>query len=192
MAHLSRQRGAFQGYRELTRRYGSAFACRIETEGAEVEGVCLTAGDWRLVGLQAADDLERKNDFDAVLDYEPQRQQPGAKRSPTPARVRVETGDNPLKNGHVLKAYLEITGTAVSDSGRFRCPVPQHEDVHPSAQLWADGRWKCWSCGERGDVVDVAGVVTGRTPNGPDYRWLRDHVVDRLMRAPLPSERGPR
>jgi hypothetical protein len=87
---------------------------------------------------------------------------------------------------------LQATGTDVSDSGRFRCPAPQHEDVHPSAQVWPDGRWKCWSCHASGDVVDIAGFVTGRQPSRSDYWWLRDHVLEVLLRAPLSSERGQR
>jgi hypothetical protein len=155
-----------------------------------------TEGEWRLLERECADRVDRELFVDPVLDYEPERKRPtwrpASSRSTTPGRVRFDAGNDPLKNGDVLMQYLEATGTVVSAAGQFRCPVPQHEDVHPSAKLWPDGRWKCWSCAESGDVVDVAGFVTGRHPSGPNYWWLRDHVLDVLLRSPLPSERRQR
>ena len=35
--------------------------------------------------------------------------------------------------------------------GRYLCPF--HSDRHPSLTV-KDGHWKCWSCGEHGDVID--------------------------------------
>jgi hypothetical protein len=44
--------------------------------------------------------------------------------------------------------------------GKWRCPAPDHPDMHPSASVYvaADGdeRVHCWSCGFDGDVIDVA------------------------------------
>ena len=35
----------------------------------------------------------------------------------------------------------------------IRCPL--HNDNHPSFNIYADGRWKCFGCGRYGDVIDL-------------------------------------
>src|SRR5215217_6447682 len=49
-------------------------------------------------------------------------------------------------------------GTALSaEEIRFRCPLPDHEDVHPSARYQATKRvWYCDVCGVGGDAHDLA------------------------------------
>jgi hypothetical protein len=177
----------FAAFNAALSRYTPAFRCEVEAHSES------TAGDWRLLGLDYRDRAELELCPDP-LDYEPVRKRAvGPPTSSTsPGRVRFAASDDPLKNGDVLRQYVEATGTDVSDSGRFRCPVPQHDDVHPSAQLWPDGRWKCWSCGAFGDVIDVASLMTGIEPTGRGFWQLRDQIVDTLLRAPLPSERGQR
>jgi hypothetical protein len=180
----------FESVTELSSRYGPSFTCRAvgHTPCGEYDG------DWALIELRAQERIERELLADPVLDYEhppKRRPQPASSRT-KPGRVRFDTDPDPLKNGDVLEQYIEAQFGAVSSNGRFRCIVPDHPDHHPSAQLWPDGRWRCWSCGASGDVIDAAAYATGREPRGADYWWLRDHVLEVLLRAPLPSERGAR
>lgn len=54
----------------------------------------------------------------------------------------------------------------ITHQGRaFSCPNPAHPkgDQHPSAGFFGDGdaRWKCHSCGESGDAVDLVRVAKG-------------------------------
>jgi hypothetical protein len=36
-----------------------------------------------------------------------------------------------------------------------RCPLPDHEDKTPSFYIYPPGRFHCYGCGRRGDVVDL-------------------------------------
>jgi DNA primase len=36
-----------------------------------------------------------------------------------------------------------------------RCPLPTHEDKTPSFYIYPPGRYHCYGCGGRGDVVDL-------------------------------------
>jgi hypothetical protein len=40
------------------------------------------------------------------------------------------------------------------------CPHPAHDDSDPSCSI-RPGSWKCFGCGERGDVLDLIGVLDG-------------------------------
>lgn len=46
-----------------------------------------------------------------------------------------------------------------ADRGGWRaaqCPLPDHDDRHPSASIHEDGcRWKCHACDQGGDAADV-------------------------------------
>jgi len=61
---------------------------------------------------------------------------------------------------HVTMArYIRALGGKAEDGPaqqRIRCPLPQHEDEHPSARLFPDsGIVHCFSCGFHGDMVDL-------------------------------------
>jgi DNA primase len=58
-----------------------------------------------------------------------------------------------------IRAAADLESIITADLGqpapgrRWLCPY--HEDRHPSLALTPDRRhWRCWSCGERGDVLD--------------------------------------
>jgi DNA primase len=36
-----------------------------------------------------------------------------------------------------------------------RCPLPDHDDSTPSFYIYSPGRYHCYGCGGRGDVVDL-------------------------------------
>ncbi len=40
-----------------------------------------------------------------------------------------------------------------------RCPLPHHDDHSPSFVIFPDGKWKCFGCGEHGDVTDLIAKV---------------------------------
>ena len=46
---------------------------------------------------------------------------------------------------------------------QIRCPLPSHEDIHPSCTLFADGGWYCHVCQKGGDVVDLYAALNGLT-----------------------------
>jgi len=61
---------------------------------------------------------------------------------------------------HVTMAqYIRAMGGKAEDGDqqqRIQCPLPDHEDEHPSARLFPDsGIVHCFSCGFHGDMVDL-------------------------------------
>jgi hypothetical protein len=87
---------------------------------------------------------------------------------------------------------------------RWHCPVPGHDDQHPSVTMRTDGdghqRWRCWSGDDthRGDAIDLLVVARGLS-TGDAIGWLTERA--RLPRAEMPhrhrsiaapeSHRGP-
>ena len=55
------------------------------------------------------------------------------------------------------RAVREREGQDDNGEVRFRCPAPEHADVHPSA-MWnrEKGAWRCWSCKAKGGALDLA------------------------------------
>lgn len=69
---------------------------------------------------------------------------------------------------HPLGAVARRTGLALPDAGRAMvcCPLPAHDDRHPSMHLDLDGdRYFCFGCGAHGDAIqwvcDIEGVRPG-------------------------------
>lgn len=88
----------------------------------------------------------------------------------TPGRQAKKQYTGPDKIRAIKEAYtaqdiLDLYGWEYQDRGRYlqiRCPNPEHADENPSCTAFPDG-FKCWSCGLRGDVVDLAGYLEVKT-----------------------------
>ena len=55
----------------------------------------------------------------------------------------------------VARRYTELRplgGKAWFDG---RCPLPDHDDRNPSFYIYPPGRFHCYGCGRRGDVIDL-------------------------------------
>ena len=83
-------------------------------------------------------------------------------RTPDPARIE-----------YVLRSL----GMNVKHSGQWftaRCPLGLHPDRHPSFAMRQDtGRWKCFSCGEHGDLPELVMALLGEDFKGA-AQWLRN------------------
>lgn len=69
-----------------------------------------------------------------------------------------------VRTRHPLGDVARRTGFSVSDSGwaMVCCPLPQHDDRHPSMQLNLDeSRYYCFGCGAHGDVIQWVRDVEG-------------------------------
>jgi len=62
-----------------------------------------------------------------------------------------------------------------------RCPI--HDDHSPSFVIFSNGRWKCFGCGEYGDVTDLVAKVFNLTLIEAARMIARDFgiEVDRLL-----------
>ena len=115
-----------------------------------------------------------------------------AKRTP-PVRPRVEHRGigAPLEVADDVfdrippPVYVEaLTGEAVpSGGGTICCPLPAHDDRHPSCRVYGDpGRgWVCFSCNRGGSAIDLASYLTGIEPRGEGYWRLRRWIAERLL-----------
>ena len=91
-----------------------------------------------------------------------------------PARAgRAVDHDDPYKRIPPPEYFQRLAGITVPRSGLVSCPVPGHDDAHPSCSVGVDSSqgWCCHagSCGARGAIYDLASVLIG----GPWGRELR-------------------
>ena len=82
-------------------------------------------------------------------------------------------------------AYMEaVTGESLpTGGGRIRCPLPDHEDRHPSCQVYGEpGRgWYCFGCSRGGGLIELAAYLTGIEPRGSGYWEIRAWIAERLL-----------
>ncbi len=73
--------------------------------------------------------------------------------------------------------YVEaLTGEWVPDRARkIICPLPNHEEHTPSFHVYR-WRWRCFGCGEGGDIYDLAGALWGLDTSGPDFRAIHERL----------------
>lgn len=76
---------------------------------------------------------------------------------------------------------------------RWHCPLPDHDDQHPSVTIHADHRgherWRCWSGdgSHRGDAIDLV-AATQRVARGDAVDWLARRA-GMVPDQPLPPAR---
>lgn len=83
---------------------------------------------------------------------------------------------------------------------RWHCPLPDHDDQHPSVTMHVDTRgherWRCWSGDgtHRGDAIDLV-MATQRIDRRDALDWLASRagmVPDRELPPPVPRKPTPR
>jgi DNA primase len=80
---------------------------------------------------------------------------------PASFRRQIETVKDGVRIEDVAADYGEFQ---LQGSGRLlgRCVSPEHEDKTPSMTVYPDEqRFKCYGCGEHGDVIDLVRLVEG-------------------------------
>lgn len=65
-----------------------------------------------------------------------------------------------VKANITTRQAAERYGLSVSRNGMVCCPF--HDDRHPSMKV--DGRFYCFGCGEKGDVIDFTAKLFGISP----------------------------
>ena len=90
-------------------------------------------------------------------------------------------------------------GTHQTRGRRWHCPLPDHDDSHPSVTMHTDHRgherWRCWSGDDthRGDAIDLV-VATQRINRTDAIDWLAQRagmIPDQPLPAPA-QKRRPR
>jgi len=98
---------------------------------------------------------------------------PSPARTPVSPARRPFPAEDPYKRIAPPQYFQRLTGITVARNGLVRCPVPAHEDRHPSCSVGAEPEqgWCCHaaSCGARGSIYDLASVLGGG-PWGPKLR----------------------
>jgi hypothetical protein len=125
--------------------------------------------DYLLLALQEIDEELRRRERLSASAYAPSvSREVGFDRSRLIAEIRER-----LPAEELLRRY----GVRLQKQGKHlvcRCPLPGHEDRHPSFTIFPDGGWRCFGCGRGGDVFELA-------------RWMLNErsfvqVVERLGR----------
>jgi hypothetical protein len=175
--------GPFDRFNAALARHPASFRCEVE---AHIQS---TAGDWRVLALEASDRVERLNDWDPADYYVPAGKRHQARRRSTattstrPGSVALAT-DDPLKQIEP-RVYVEaLTGEAVPANGWISCPLPDHDDHTPSFQV-LDSHWRCFGCNRGGGIIDLAAALYVMEPRGQGYWQLRDRILQQLVWAPL-------
>lgn len=84
-----------------------------------------------------------------------------AERTPASFRRQVDAVKAAVRIEDVAAGYGEFR---LMGAGRLlgRCVSPDHEDKTPSTTIYTDDqRFKCYGCGEHGDVVDLVRLAEG-------------------------------
>ena len=81
----------------------------------------------------------------------------------------------------------EVYIPALTDSeplpgGRVRCPLPDHDDLHPSA-TYKGSVFYCHRCGEGGGVFQLGSALSGLPDRGDQFPQLRAWVAERMLGA---------
>lgn len=94
-----------------------------------------------------------------------------------------------LCNKDLLQQQLqEISGAP--KNGKYHCPDPNHQDQHPSANIYSSNgkyKWKCHSCGAGGDYVDLLALASGRTVDQVIIELKEKAAAGALPPKPKPS-----
>jgi hypothetical protein len=126
--------------------------------------------------------------LDGEVGFVSRKPKPKPKRRPTrgPAFRSDTSADNWRRETEVLaqvpaETYLPVfSPDCEPHRGRIRCPLPDHEDLHPSA-TYRDSVWFCHRCGEGGGIFRAASAITGLADRGDQFPELRRWVADRLL-----------
>jgi DNA primase len=107
--------------------------------------------------------------------------------------------DEVLDRTDLASLLDEVTrsGTSSTRGRRWHCPMPQHDDVHPSVTVSTRGgheRWRCWSGDDahRGDAIDLAKATQG-LPTAEAIDWLarRAGMIPGVQLPPAPRRKTP-
>lgn len=75
------------------------------------------------------------------------------------------------------KAYIPALTGVAAEGARISCPLPDHEDRHPSCRVYESG-WYCHSCNRGGDIFTLAGLVWDVDPRGSGFDEICQRLAD--------------
>ena len=86
---------------------------------------------------------------------------------------------------------VPVFGSPTSSRRPMCCPLPAHQDRHPSAVLYAtEGRWWCHRCNQGGDAFDLVMAVQGVTWRQA-AEWLAAYANIKLQPDPPKRTQPP-
>lgn len=105
----------------------------------------------------------------------------GLRMTGQPSRADADDGYRAVTPPDYFRA---IAGIEVPAHGFVSCPMPDHEDRHPSCKVWPSAQqgWHCFSCGVGGSIYDLAAAVeggpTGAGLRGEDFKRAQARLVE--------------
>jgi len=78
------------------------------------------------------------------------------------------------------RSYVEtLTGEVPNRAGFICCPLPTHEERTPSFHCKGSW-WRCYGCGEKGTIYDLAAALWDRKMYGEDFLLLHRELLERF------------
>ena len=110
-------------------------------------------------------------------------------RRPPPRAVPLADGD--IKAVDLLEvdvavyferlAGIEVPERRAPSAVAVHCPLPDHEDKHPSCRLYEETKsWYCFPCGKGGDILTLGSALSGFSRRGADFPRLLEWAAERL------------
>lgn len=110
------------------------------------------------------------------------------RRPKRPSQGRAITAADPRRPTEVLagipaEVYIPaLTDSEVFPGGGCNCPLPDHDDLNPSASV-KDAVWYCHRCGEGGGIFQLGSALSGLRDRGDQFFELRKWLAERLLGA---------
>lgn len=112
-------------------------------------------------------------------------------RRPKPRRINrqspIASGGDDWRRGTEALAAIpsEVYIPVLTDSdplpgGRVRCPLPDHDDRHPSA-TYRKTVWYCHRCGEGGGIFQLGSALSGLGDHGDEFGELRRWLAEQML-----------
>jgi len=77
-----------------------------------------------------------------------------------------------------------LFGVALRRGANHRCPLPGHDERHPSFRVAPDGQtWRCYGCDRRGSAIHLVAALTGQG----SYLVARDDLAERVGLPRVPA-----
>lgn len=82
-----------------------------------------------------------------------------------------------LEGIEAVDYVFRLTGAEPNRAGYVHCPLPDHDERTPSFHCKGT-RWRCYGCGQRGSIFDLAGLLWDLSRFGADFRRIHNRLVE--------------
>lgn len=82
-----------------------------------------------------------------------------------------------LEGIEAIDYVFRLTGAEPNRAGYVHCPLPNHDERTPSFNCKGT-RWRCYGCGSRGSIYELAGILWDLPRSGIDFRRIHERLTE--------------